>query len=85
MDIFNLILNHLSDFYNNLQVLNVAVNKAKEGIIFAVADETENMDLVKRFNLQDSGEEINVGCVGKGIFNKQCFKMDIFPFRVYCN
>jgi len=47
------------------KVLNVAVNKAKEGIIFAVADETENMDLVKRFNLQDSGEEINVGCVGK--------------------
>ena len=78
MDTFNQILNHFSDFYNNLQVLNVAVNKAKEGIIFAVADETENMDLVKRFNLQDSGEEINVGCVGKGIFNKKMFQNGYF-------
>lgn len=53
------------------KVLNVAYNRMKnmkkdeDGIIFAVADETENMDLLKRFNLQDSGEEINVGCVGK--------------------
>jgi len=47
------------------KVLNVAYNKRESGIIFAVADETENLDLLKRFNLQDSGEEINVGCVGK--------------------
>jgi hypothetical protein len=39
-------------------------------LVFAVADETENAELVKRFNLQDSGEDINVGCVGKGKFNK---------------
>jgi protein disulfide isomerase len=44
--------------------LNVAFNKRESGIIFAVADETANMDLIQRFNLQDSGEEINVGCVG---------------------
>lgn len=47
------------------KVLNVAYNKRESGVIFAVADETENMELIKRFNLQDSGEDINVGCVGK--------------------
>ena len=50
--------------------MNVAYEKREAGIIFAIADETENMELIKRFNLQDSGEEINVGCVGKGTKNK---------------
>ena len=40
-------------------VLNVAKNH--RDIVFAVADEDEQVELVKKFNLQDSGEDVNVG------------------------
>ena len=48
---------------NNILVLNVAKNH--RDIVFAVADEDEQVELVKKFNLQDSGEDVNVGCRDK--------------------
>ena len=44
---------------NIFLVLNVAKNH--RDIVFAVADEDEQVELVKKFNLQDSGEDVNVG------------------------
>ena len=46
------------------KVLNVA--KDHRDIVFAVADEDEQAEMWKKFNLQDSGEDVNVGCRGKG-------------------
>ena len=43
--------------------MNVAKNH--RDIVFAVADEDEQVELVKKFNLQDSGEDVNVGCRDK--------------------
>ena len=48
---------------NMFLVLNVAKNH--RDIVFAVADEDEQVELVKKFNLQDSGEDVNVGCRDK--------------------
>ena len=47
----------------NISVLNVAKNH--RDVVFAVADEDEQAELVKKFNLQDSGEDVNVGCRDK--------------------
>jgi len=46
------------------KVLNVAKNVRKD-VNFAVADDEEFAELLKKFNLQDSGEDVNVGCKGK--------------------
>ena len=46
-----------------ISVLNVANNH--HDIVFAIADEDEQVELVKKFNLQDSGEDVNVGCRDK--------------------
>lgn len=46
------------------KVLNVAKN-VRESVNFAVADDEEFAELMKKFNLQDSGEDVNVGCKGK--------------------
>merc|ERR1739838_734192 len=34
-------------------------------LLFAVADDEEFADLMEKFNLHDSGEDVNVGCKGK--------------------
>jgi len=49
------------------KILNVAKNH--RDIVFAVADEDEQVELVKKFNLQDSGEDVNVGCRDKNGLN----------------
>ena len=49
--------------HTNISVLNVAKNH--RDVVFAVADEDEQAELVKKFNLQDSGEDVNVGCRDK--------------------
>jgi len=46
------------------KVLQVAKNYRTD-VIFAVADDEEFAELMKKFNLQDSGEDVNVGCKGK--------------------
>ncbi|KAL3831563.1 hypothetical protein ACJMK2_023302 [Sinanodonta woodiana] len=40
-------------------------NKYKNDITFAVADEEKFKHLVEEFGLDDSGEELNIGCYGK--------------------
>ena len=45
------------------KVLNVAKNVRKD-VNFAVADDDEYAELLKKFNLHDSGEDVNVGCKG---------------------
>ena len=47
-------------------MLKIAIDFVKKGenVIFAVADEDQNKELVKKFNLHDSGEEVNIGCIG---------------------
>ena len=50
-----------------VSVLNVA--KDNRDIVFAVADEDEQSEMWKKFNLQDSGEDVNVGCRGKDGLN----------------
>jgi len=49
------------------KILNVAKNH--RDIVFAVADEDEQSDLVKKFNLQDSGEDVNFACRDKNGLN----------------
>jgi len=49
------------------KILNVAKNH--RDVVFAVADEDEQAELVKKFNLQDSGEDVNVGCRDKNGLN----------------
>lgn len=46
------------------KVLQVAKNYRTD-VIFAVADDEEFAELMKKFNLHDSGEDVNVGCKGK--------------------
>ena len=59
--IITIILNVLQTV---LTVLNVAKNVRKD-VNFAVADDEEFAEIMKKFNLQDSGEDVNVGCKGK--------------------
>ena len=39
--------------------------KENRDIVFAVADEDEQVELMKKFNLHESGEDVNVGCRDK--------------------
>ena len=38
--------------------------KRSENVIFAVADEDQNKALLEKFNLHESAEELNFGCIG---------------------
>lgn len=42
-------------------------------IVWAIADENDQNRLTKEFGLDDSGEDINIGCYGK---NGKRYKMD---------
>jgi len=46
------------------KVLKVAAAHRTD-LLFAVADDDEFAELMKKFNLHDSGEDVNVGCKGK--------------------
>jgi len=48
------------------KVLKIAIEfvKRSENVIFAVADEDQNKALLEKFNLHESAEELNFGCIG---------------------
>jgi len=48
------------------KVLKIAIEfvKRSENVIFAVADEDQNKALLEKFNLHESAEEVNFGCIG---------------------
>ena len=47
-------------------MLKIAIEfvKRSENVIFAVADEDQNKALLEKFNLHESAEELNFGCIG---------------------
>ena len=47
------------------KVLKVAAAHRTD-LLFAVADDDEFAELMKKFNLHDSGEDVNVGCKARG-------------------
>ena len=58
------------------KVLKVAAAHRTD-LLFAVADDDEFAELMKKFNLHDSGEDVNVGCKARGqkvFFYRASFK-----------
>ena len=54
------------------KVLKVATAHRTD-LLFAVADDDEFAELMKKFNLHDSGEDVNVGC--KAHMVQKCFRI----------